>query len=328
LRSDRRAVVTLVCAIAGGLSGCGEGLAPDPFDPGATAPRPATGAVLPEGVTLYDRVAGLVAAATIGNDGTVTTLALYSQGFDFGWDTVEGVGGPDSTLFYGRAVGSLLVERNLTNGSYEQRRRYDAGAFGTWTHIVRVDGASLTLCYDADSGGTQWGSFDEAGAFHRNGTASIGTGWTSVTGLAGSIEVLFYRKGDGAYALVRVGTNTIATELTGSLAPGWTHVVTFSDGGAPGLLFYNAVDGSEVSGLFQDGAWVDKTVHGPFKTGWTHILRTGAGELFFYDSAEGSGATELVSFTRMIDQSYFEPGTFHAGWTGIANDLALVSMIN
>ena len=175
------------------------------------------------------------------------------------------------------------------------------GGFSAWS-IVVAGGADI-LFYDAKTGHAALGQVDAGGAFKTTQPipdGQIGPGWTHITFHKGFY--LFYNTDNGFGAvgnMTRDGFHTYNT-WRGSLSTRWSQITSTPNG----LLFYNKESGSGVvadwsfarSGVgFGQITQVNlnnlKSYPGGFDKGWTHVVNTNRGVLFY---CEGNGRTVMV----------------------------------
>jgi hypothetical protein len=215
-------------------------------------------------------------------------------------------------------AGALVTEMS---GAVTPRHTYAPGSFSTgWTHVSPVfynarTGAGATALLAR-------GTFTTTTAFQPG---SFSPGWTSIA-QAGTGS-LFYNAATGAAAL---GYNpTTRSYAAGSFSTGWTHVV-----GTAGdrLLFYNAATGAgavarvtyraaqpgELAVIPDQVVTLQSYPAGSFATGWTHIVDTSQGMLF-YRAGTGEGGIGVVTASGFVTLRGYPAGAFSTGWTHVAS---------
>lgn len=223
-------------------------------------------------------------------------------------------------LFYRNADGAAALVTEVS-GTVTPRQTYAPGSFSTgWTHVSPVfynarTGAGAT-------GVLARGTFITIDAWQPG---SFSTGWTSIAQTGATC--LFYNAATGAAAL---GYNpTTRSYAAGAFPTGWTHVVGTTE---DQLLFYNAATGAGAVARVtyraaQPGEFAvipDQVVTeqsypaGSFATGWTHIVHTPQGMLF-YRASTGEVGIGRVTAGRFETLRGYPAGAFGTGWTHVAS---------
>jgi M6 family metalloprotease-like protein len=225
------------------------------------------------------------------------------------------------------AVGAINAQNeHLTLTSYEP------GAFGQWTHIVGE--SSELFYYNAQTGAAALGYVDAGGNHHT--TLSIragyfGTGWTHIVLHKGYL--FFYCAGNGLAAIGQMSQNGFrqyASYPAGSFGLGWTSILSTKNG----LVFYRATDGVGAVGeweyVYSGAPGQFATISGvrfkqlrgyapgSFTTGWSHIVETSNGVLF-YRAADGLQVMTDVGANGVITTRSNTVKTLRAGWTHIVS---------
>lgn len=223
------------------------------------------------------------------------------------------------------AVGAIDGQNNhLTLTSYAP------GAFGQWTHIV--GDSSEIFYYNAYTGAAALGYVDAAGQHHT--TLSIragyfGTGWTHIVSHKGYL--FFYCATNGMAAIGQMSQNGFrqyASYAPYTFGLGWTKIISTKNG----LVFYNAANGSGAVGDWDyvysgvPGGFASLTgvrfkqlrgyAPGSFTYGWTHIVETSNGVLF-YRASDGLHVMTDVETNGVISTRSRTVQTLRAGWTHI-----------
>jgi len=175
------------------------------------------------------------------------------------------------------------------------------GGFSPWSIVV--SGGVDILFYDAKTGHATIGQVDAAGLFRTTqpiADGQIGPGWTHITFHKGFY--LFYNKDNGFGAVGNMGPGGFRTYNTwkGSFSRNWSQITSTRNG----LLFYNKGSGSgEVAewsfvrsgGGFGQISQVNlnhlKSYPQGFDVGWTHIVNSNHGVLFY---CAGNGRSVMV----------------------------------
>lgn len=217
-------------------------------------------------------------------------------------------------------AGALVTE---VGGAVTPRQTYAPGSFSTgWTHVSPV-------FYNARNGAGATGVLAR-GTFitiHAWQPGSFSTGWTSIALTRNGAGYLFYNAATGAAAL---GYNpTTRSYAAGSFSTGWTHVVGTADNR---LLFYNAATGAgavarvtyraaEPGGLtiIPDQVVTERSYPaGSFAAGWTHIVDTSQGMLF-YRAGTGEGGIGEVTAGGFRTLRGYSAGAFSSEWTHVVS---------
>ena len=229
-------------------------------------------------ILYYSQISYAGAVGEFEENAEHVTLSTYTAGF-LPWDNV--VSDPGGILYYNKQTGMAMIGKVDAMGNHTITRVFPRGYFAPgWTHIVSHRG----FLFFYNSG---------------NGTAAIG-----ILTAAGFYQYTSYP----AYSFLR----------------GWTHIVSTQNG----LLFYSKDTGAGAVGdwdyLFGDEAGGYQLLRGiSFKTwssfqpgsfnrGWTSIVETNTGVLFYRQS---DGLQVMVDIytggavtTRMWTQQYLKPG--------------------
>jgi hypothetical protein len=224
---------------------------------------------------------------------------------------------------------------NPTDLSYTSLQP-DLGAFSYWTHVVG-DGVDL-LFYDSKTGGAAIGQVDGKGkfttTFDRRPTYFV-PGWTHVVRHKG--YYLFYNSNTGAAVVGNFGSPEFQPYNSWKdFSTSWTHIVSTANG----LLFYNATTGAGFVGewsVVRSGPGGDfgniskvnlnRLWSGSFSTGWTHILDTSSG-LLFYRAGDGTTEVADVDTDGSVTTRSGTRKTIAANWTSITSDKTHVLFYN
>jgi hypothetical protein len=193
-------------------------------------------------------------------------------------------------------------------------KTYDAGSFGSWTHIVGVlgGGHGSAFFYNSAVGSAAVG-FDPTTREWNSGTFS--RGWTHVVTGRQSWRVLFYNANTGAGAIDFEPSTTFPP---GSFSSNWTHVAAGPTlGGGDGLLFYSSARRAAAIGLLDGSGFrtVQAFADGSFGA-WTHIVGLDAG-FFFYNATSGAAAIGVLDAAGFRTTMTFPAGSLETGWTHI-----------
>lgn len=207
---------------------------------------------------------------------------------------------------------------------------YAPGAFGQWTHIV--GDATDLFYYNTYTGAAALGYLSAEDQHHT--TASypagyFGPGWTHIVRHKGYL--FFYSARDGRAAIGQMtaqGFKSFASYAPYSFGLNWTRIVSTTNG----LIFYNAVNGSGVVGDWEyvysgaPGGFASITGvkfkqlrgYGPgsFANGWTQIVETNNGVLF-YRSTDGLHVMTDVAANGAISTRSNSLQTLRRGWSHI-----------
>jgi hypothetical protein len=191
---------------------------------------------------------------------------------------------------------------NHANASFTTLKQ-PFGGFSPWSNVV--PGGVDLLFYNSRSGHAAIGQVDGAGNFSTTQSipdGQIGPGWTHITFHNG--YYLFYNTDNGLAAVGNMQGANFRTYNTwnGSFSKGWSQITSTPNG----LLFYNTQTGS---GEVADWDFVRS---GPgfgeisqvnlrhlnsisdFSTGWTHVVNTSNGVLFYCSSNGRSVIVDMV----------------------------------
>lgn len=244
-------------------------------------------------VSFYNKDNGVGAATTFSRNDAPTTTDV--QGFSTGWSQIV------------RITGGVVLYYNHTNG---------VGA------VAYADGN---------------GGMTTANAFHFSANLSI------ITAHRGYL--MFYDKTTGHAVVGQIssnGSNYVYHQFPTvyRFSPGWTQIVSTNNG----LVFYNSKDGSGAVGDWvfsytgctglcgpSNVTFKQKASYAPgtLTEGWTQIVETGAGVLF-YRASDGVAATVDIDaagtiITRANTQEYLSPG-----WSAIVasgNDILFYNKV-
>jgi hypothetical protein len=203
-----------------------------------------------------------------------------------------------------------------------------SGNLSAWTHVV--GGSSNVLFYNTTTGEAALSQVDSVGnlttSFYR-GRGSFAAGWTSIVFHKG--YYLFYNSASGQ-AAVGSFSNTDFRTYNGSifLGSGWTNILSTPNG----LLFYDATNGSGAvgdwsyvtsgpSGLVSEVDFRQLKLYlpGSFLTGWTNVVNTSNG-ILFYCSINGKVAMTDVHSDGSVTTRPGTQNTITTGWSNIASD--------
>jgi len=163
------------------------------------------------------------------------------------------------------------------------------------------------------------------GDFETLGGSTFTGAYTHVT-RANDGLVLFYNRSDGSGSVVRYsndGGQSVLKDYPAGSFGDWTHIVSAGAGPA-GLgrkvLFYNSGGTLGIIGRFDpaDGAFHSEWDSSAFATGWSHILSTQNGMLFFYDELTGDGAWGSVTSAGVFSTEGTVSGLL-TGWEQIVS---------
>lgn len=212
-----------------------------------------------------------------------------------------------NVLLYNAANGEAVAYRVDYYGEFKLIRRYDPGVFlPSWTHIVNVVTASSSylLYYNAANGASSINKLDELGASHslrEFAPGSFTTGWTHVVSYFDG--VVFYNEQTGALAYVR---------LDASLTP-----ITIKS--------FPAINSQTTANSRLGKILTTNPRRVTFNTGWTHLVATYNGMLF-YNRLTGAGEfgkfdvrTGNYETLKLYQGGVFGPltGGYAQGWTHV-----------
>lgn len=224
----------------------------------------------------------------------------------------------------GRSAATGFINDN--DGSFTTLQSYSGGTLRPWTHVV--GGASEVLFYNSANGSAALGQVDSQGNFKITREFRAGyfvPGWTHIVFHKG--YYLFYKASTGAAVIGNFGNTGFRTYNPGfTLSAGWTNIVSTVNG----LLFYNSVSGSGAVGdwsFVKSGAGLGTItqvtfnrshLYGPgsFLTGWTHIVNTSNGTLF-YCSVNGRQVMADVNADGSVTTRSGTEQTITTGWNSI-----------
>jgi hypothetical protein len=221
-----------------------------------------------------------------------------------GWEVFPDSSGPAKVFAYSEKYGSAATGQINPDATLTTFRDYDSGQFGGWSHVVGC--GSEILFYDKTSGTMALGHVDLAGDFHTTmfRSAYFIPGWDTIVIHNGYL--LFYDKESGYAVAGRFDNDAFRPYgYWPSLGANFTHIVST----AQGLLFYNADNGDAVR---RDWTYASVPTGGPFfqivgvgleskptkpwiAAGWTHIVDSGDGVLFYNASNGYNVMTDLYS---------------------------------
>jgi M6 family metalloprotease-like protein len=232
----------------------------------------------------------------------------------------------EKMFFYNQSSDSAATGQiNDADASFTTLQSYGAGAFSPWTHVVA--GGSQIFFYNASSGVAALGQLDGAGNFDQiSSLRGFSTGWTNITYHKGYF--FFYNAHNGV-AAVGLFNNGVFQQYNSwtSFSPGWTHIVSTPKG----LLFYNAANGSGAVGDWSyvtagtGFGYISKVNFnqlssfqaGSFSTGWTQIVSTSDGVLF-YNAANGVQVMADVAASGGVTTRSRSLESLRTGWTSVA----------
>ena len=238
----------------------------------------------------------------------------------------------ENLLFYNAQTGAGAIAK-LQGDEVVTVKSYAQGAFSPrWTHVSATSGNTV-LFYDAARGSAGEGQLDR-GNFVTTKTwpdRSFGK-WTSIVAAPLGMRPLFYNAADGSAGIGYSPPGRLYP--AGAFSPGWTQIATTNTA----LLFYNANNGaggivipvsSGAAGQQPSFAFPNdvKTIAaykpGSFSTGWTHVVATPSG-ILFYNKFDGSGGIGQIVMGPGANEASFRTvhsyaaGAFSTGWTQIA----------
>jgi M6 family metalloprotease-like protein len=235
---------------------------------------------------------------------------------------------PMDLLFYNRTVDSGATGYITdANAGFVNTQSYSAGSLGAWTNIV--GDASEIFWYDTHSGAGKLGQIDAGGNIIT--TYNLGrvfsVGWTHIVRHKGYL--FFYNQVNGIAAVGNFQNGVFHQyNAWNSFSTNWTSIVSTP----AGLLFYNSTNGSAAIGdwniiLTGTGFGAVNYIEfvqtagfraGSLSLGWTHIVKTPNGVLF-YNAANGLEVMTDVSPTGISTRSQ-TVAWLQPGWTSIASD--------
>jgi len=202
-------------------------------------------------------------------------------------------------------------------------------AFGGWSHVV--SGGSDLFFYQDSTGAAALGKLDAAGNCSLTRVFrpfTFGLGWTHIVYHKG--YYFFYNQWNGTAAVGAFESGLFHQYNSwNSFSTGWTKIVSTSNG----ILFYNATSGSGAVGewsLVRSGLGFGAIVgvnftqlngYDPysFATGWTHIVNTSNGVLF-YNSGTGLHVMADLNPGGIVATRADSVQTLESGWTSIVSD--------
>lgn len=207
---------------------------------------------------------------------------------------------------------------------------YKPGAFGQWTHIV--GDTDELFYYNSKTGATARGYVNAAGRHIKlkKGAGYLDPGWTHIVRYQS--DFFFYNAANGKAASGQMSTTGIRQWRhypSGSFGLGWTSILSTADGG---LLFYRSADGAGAVGgweficscsgsLLPSGRRVKRVrtyAPGSFATGWTHLVQTSNGVLF-YRASDGLQVMAKVASNGMVRTLSKTMKNLRRGWTHIVS---------
>lgn len=249
-------------------------------------------------------------------------------------------------LFYNQ--GSGLGAVTTLNRSQPPATITNQGFSPDWTLVAHgatayVDGL---LFYNGNTGLAALARADANGNMSTDHTYNFSAGWSQIVSIKDT--ALFYNQqsGLGVSGQLTFETNDDFVQYPTDFhfSPGWTHIVATDQGV---LLFYNAYNGSGAVGYLQDvlaancagqygycpvvdKKFVQKSSYaaGFFTTGWTSIVETHHG-IMFYRSTDGLTVLADVDpntgkvTTRSKTVQYLSPG-----WSSIVADASSILFYN
>ncbi len=235
-------------------------------------------------------------------------------------------------LYYNATDGSGAVGVIDAQNNHVTLASYDPGAFGQWTHLV--GNAAELFYYNARTGAAALGYVDAVGTHHTTQSfpaGYFGAGWTHIVRHKGYL--FFYYAPNGVAAIGQFGTNGFRQFMTyqaGSFGLGWTNILSTANG----LFFYRAADGA---GAVGDWEYVTSGVPGQFATitgvrfkqikgyapgsftkGWTHVVETSNGVLF-YRASDGLQVMTDITAAGAVNTRSNTVKTLRRGWTHIVS---------
>lgn len=235
-------------------------------------------------------------------------------------------------LYYNASDGSGAVGVIDAENNHLTLTSYDPGAFGQWTHIV--GDSSELFYYNSQTGAAALGYVNAAGEHVTTwgvGPGYFGRGWTHIVLHRGYL--FFYSAGNGMAAIGQISTRGFRQSIgypAYTFGVGWTSIVSTPNG----LLFYRATDGVGAVGDWEytysgaPGQFATITgvrfkqlrgyPAGSFTYGWTHIVQTSNGTLF-YRAADGLQVMVDVERNGVVSTRMHTVRTLRAGWTHIVS---------
>jgi hypothetical protein len=212
-----------------------------------------------------------------------------------------------------------------------------------WTHTVSV--SSAVFYYNEVSGAAAVAVPDKNGDMTTVNDVKFSAGWTSIVYHRGYL--LFYKKTNGLGVMGYLqlsGGKYIFHQFPDvyHFSTNWTNIVSTSNN----IIFYNAEDGSAATGAWtytypsnctgfcspSDVKFKQRMSYakGTLTSGWTSIVDTGSGVLF-YRATDGLSAMADVDTTGHIHTHKNTVMYMSAGWTAIeatAGDLLFYNKDN
>jgi len=200
--------------------------------------------------------------------------------------------------------------------------------FSTWSIVV--DGGVDILFYNATTGKSVIGQLDPSGVFINTQPipdGQIGPGWTNITFHKGFY--LFYNKHNGFAAVGNMKGSDFHTYNTwnGSFSRHWTQITSTPNG----LVFYNKQSGSVVTAdwevvrsgpgfgeITQVNIKTLQSYPSGFATGWTHVVNTSNG-LLFYRRDSGLSVMANVDFDGSVMTRPSSHATLPMGYDSIVS---------
>jgi M6 family metalloprotease-like protein len=235
-------------------------------------------------------------------------------------------------LYYNNNQGSGAVGVIDAQNNHLTLTSYEPGAFGQWTHIV--GDSSELFYYNTHTGAAALGYVNAAGQHVTTwgvGAGYFGRGWTHIVLYQGYL--FFYCAGNGMAAIGQMSTAGFRQTMhypAGTFGLGWTSILSTTNG----LLFYRATDGagavggweytySGVAGQFATITGVRfKQVRGyapgSFTAGWTHVVQTSNGVLF-YRASDGLQVMTDVASNGVVSTRSNTVKYLRRGWTHIVS---------
>jgi hypothetical protein len=186
------------------------------------------------------------------------------------------------------------------------------------------------LFYNGQTGLASATYLDQSGNIYIGSPYNFSSGWTQI--VQSGYFLLFYNAASGLAVAGHMTENSfVQYPAVFYFSPGWTQIVATDQGS---LLFYNADDGSGAVGYLKalypgcppntfcdigDVGYVQKTTYAPgyFTTGWTQVLESHYG-ILFYRAADGLNAmVDVDPNTGDVSTRTNSVQNLTPGWTNI-----------
>lgn len=253
----------------------------------------------------------------------VLTIGFWSEARAQVTSNVTDTSASRKVFFYNGRHGSAATGEINPDLTFTTLQPYDQGVFGQWTHVVEYRGD--LVFYNYSNGWMTHGYVDVQGFFHGDASAGwVGSNWDTIVEHRGYL--LLYNSQNGLAVVGEFREGTFRSYNSWYFSPGWTSIVSTTGG----LLFYNRDSGAGAVGDLQIN-WIQVDVdtfpvvasidfvplsQPGFLTGWTHIVQTSNG-ILFYCSVNGATVMADISAEGIVSTRDLTWQTIDPGYTAI-----------